>query len=397
MSGALETLCGQSCGAGMYSLIGLYMYRGLIILNATGIPLAFLWANVEHILVALGQDPDISKKAGEYTLWLIPYLFAYATTQPLVKFLQAQSIIVPIVLSLALTFCCHIPICWLFIYQLDLGIRGAALATCVSSWINVVLLATYITFSPSCEKARTPFSAKALHDVKVFLWLALPSALMTCLEWWSYEALVLLSGWLPNPELETSAISICYNSAVFAFMIPSGLGAMASVRVANELGAGRPDAAKRVVYVATCVAACEGVLVFTTFFSLRDVIGLAYSKEKEIILYVSHMMPVLAASTILDSFQGLLSGVIRGCGWQKAGAYINLASYYLVGLPLAFLMAFVFHIKAEGLWMGISGGSVVQLIALVAVTLRANWEKEACKAAARVKAGQDELEPLIYI
>ncbi|KAH7445392.1 hypothetical protein KP509_01G006600 [Ceratopteris richardii] len=394
MSCALDTLCGQAYGAGKHSLIGLYMYRALIILNATGIALAFVWANVKNIMLALRQDPYISENAGVYTIWLIPGLFACATAQPLLKFLQAQSIVIPIVLSLAFTFCCHILVCWMLIYRLKLGIRGAALATCISSWINVILLAIYITFSPSCKKARTPFSTKAFHDVMGFLRLALPSALMICLEWWSYEALVLLSGWLPNPELETSAISICYNSAAFVFMIPSGFGAMASIRVANELGAGWPNTAKRVVYIAILIAAFEAMLTFTTFLSLRDVVGLAYSRDKDVITYISEMMPVLAVSSVLDCFQGLLSGVIRGCGWQKAGAYINLAAYYLVGLPLAILMSFVFHIKAKGLWMGITGGSLVQLVALIAVTFRANWENEAYKAASRVE-GQDLLKPLI--
>ncbi|MCO5567823.1 hypothetical protein L7F22_021519 [Adiantum nelumboides] len=185
-----------------------------------------------------------------------------------------------------------------------------------------------------------------------------------------------LQGLLPNPELETSAISVCYNSAAFAFMIPSGLGAMASIRVANELGAGRPDAAHRVVSTSTVVAVCAALFVFSFFMTLRNVIGLAYSREELVVAYISRMMPVLAISTLLDSIQGLLSGIVRGCGWQSVGAYINLFSYYCVGLPLAFIMAFVSHVKAKGLWMGISGGAVVQLIALMAIVYRTDWERE---------------------
>ncbi|MCO5567824.1 hypothetical protein L7F22_021520 [Adiantum nelumboides] len=91
MGSALETLCGQAYGAGQYRLVGLYIQRGLFVLNASAIPIALLWANMEHVLLALGQDEAISKKAGEYTLWLIPAIFAYATAQPLLKFLQAQT------------------------------------------------------------------------------------------------------------------------------------------------------------------------------------------------------------------------------------------------------------------------------------------------------------------
>lgn len=178
MGCALETLCGQAYGAGQYSLLGLYLQRALLVLNATGIPLAFAWANMEYILLALGQDAAISKKAGEYTLWLIPCLFAYATAQPLVKFLQAQSIVIPLMLSLAFTFCCHIPICWFLVYKTGLEGQGAALATSISNWIYALLLATYVAFAPSCKKTRTAFSIKALNDLKGFIKLAVPSALM---------------------------------------------------------------------------------------------------------------------------------------------------------------------------------------------------------------------------
>lgn len=40
----------------------------------------------------------------------------------------------------------------------------------------------------------------------------------------------------------------------------------------------------------------------------------------------------------------LLSGTARGCGWQKIGAYVNLGSYYLIGIPSAIVLAFVLHV-----------------------------------------------------
>jgi MATE family multidrug resistance protein len=37
-------------------------------------------------------------------------------------------------------------------------------------------------------------------------------------------------------------------------------------------------------------------------------------------------------------------GVARGCGWQKIGAWINLSAYYIVGIPSAYIIAFVLHV-----------------------------------------------------
>ncbi|KAM1740445.1 hypothetical protein FF2_015614 [Malus domestica] len=126
--------------------------------------------------------------------------------------------------------------------------------------------------------------------------------------------IVLPSGLLPNPELETSVLSISLNTAAMVWMIPFGLSSAVSTRVSNELGAGRPETA--------CLA--------------------------------------------------------------KIGAYVNLGAYYLVGIPLAILMAFVFHAGGKGLWLGIICALIVQVLLLLIVTIRTNWEKQANKATERV-------------
>jgi len=39
--------------------------------------------------------------------------------------------------------------------------------------------------------------------------------------------------------------------------------------------------------------------------------------------------------------------VARGCGWQKVGAWVNLGAFYIVGVPAAYLIAFV--LRAGGM------------------------------------------------
>lgn len=63
---------------------------------------------------------------------------------------------------------------------------------------------------------------------------------------------------------------------------------------------------------------------------------------------------------------------------------MNLGAYYLVGVPLAFLLGFVLHFNAKGLWMGSLTGSVLQVIILTVVTVLTDWQKEATKARVRI-------------
>lgn len=154
---------------------------------------------------------------------------------------------------------------------------------------------------------------------------------------------------------------------------------LGSTRVSNELGAGRPQAARLAVSVVLLLAISEGVLVGTVVILIRNIWGYAYSNEEEVVRYVAVILPLLAVSNFLDALQSVLSGksskkpnmalifisfrmvfltiiglhcckisgIVRGCGSQKIGAFINLGSYYIFGIPTAILLAFVLHIGGK--------------------------------------------------
>ncbi|XP_051216685.1 protein DETOXIFICATION 16 [Lolium perenne] len=384
MSTSLDTLCGQAFGAKQYYLLGIYKQRAILVLTPVSVVVAVIWAYTGQILLFFGQDPEIAMGAGSYIWWMIPTLFVYGPLQCHVRFLQTQNIVLPVMLSSGVTALNHMLVCWLLVYKLGLGNKGAALANTISYLTNLLILALYIRISPSCKRTWTGLSMEAFHDIVSFFRLAVPSALMVCLEWWSFELLVLLSGFLPNPKLEASVLSISLNTISLVFRIPSGLSAAISTRVSNELGAGQPNAARLATQVIMVLGILSSLSVGLLMILVRNLWGYAYSNEKEVVDYISRIMPILAVTFLFDDMQCILSGIVRGCGFQKIGAYVNLSAYYLVGIPAALCFAFVYHLGGVGLWSGITCGLVVQTVLLLCITLRTNWDKEALKAKDRV-------------
>ncbi|KAF3514694.1 hypothetical protein F2Q69_00001623 [Brassica cretica] len=386
---ALDTVCGQSYGAKMYGMLGIQMQRAMFVLTLYSIPLSIVWANTEHFLVFFGLDKSIAYLSGSYAKFMIPSIFAYGLLQCINRFLQAQNNVFPVVLCSGVTTCLHVILCWVLVLKSGLGFRGAAVANSISYWLNVILLACYVKFSPSCSLTWTGFSKEALRDIIPFMKLAIPSALMVCLEMWSFELLVLSSGLLPNPVLETSVLSICLNTSGTIWMIPFGLGGAASTRVSNELGAGNAKVAKRAVRVVLSIAILESTLVGSVMILIRKIWGFAYSSDPKVVTYVASMMPILAIGHLLDSVQSVFSGVARGCGWQKIGAFVNLGSYYFVGVPLGLLLGFHFHLGGRGLWLGIICALVIQGVSLSVITFFTNWEEEVKKATSRAEGAKD--------
>ncbi|KAF7819941.1 protein DETOXIFICATION 16-like [Senna tora] len=385
MASALDTFCGQSYGAKKYDALGIHLQRGMLVLLLVTIAQSLIWANLTPILVALHQDHNIAQEAGVYARYMIPSLPANALLQCNIKFLQNQNIVLPMVLTTGISSLMHIFFCWVLVLKSGLGIKGAAIAICISSWISMMLLALYIKFSPSCKKTWTGFSWESLHNIPQFVRLALPSAVMVCLESWTFELMVILSGTFPNPKLQTSVSSICLSTSGMFWMIPFGIGAAASTRTSNELGAGSPEAAYLAVKVTLFMALTAGISEFSLLMLIRNIWGGAFTNVHEVVTYVASMIPIVATIAFVDSIQTVLSGVARGCGRQKLGAFVNLGSYYLVGVPLAVVFSIVLHMKVKGLWLGITLAVTVQAVCLLLMIACTNWEKEAEKAATRVQ------------
>ncbi|KAG5528006.1 hypothetical protein RHGRI_028813 [Rhododendron griersonianum] len=244
---------------------------------------------------------------------------------------------------------------------------------------------------------------------------------MVPLEWWSFELLVLLSGLLPNPELESSVLSICLTTTSLHSLIPYSIGAAArcisayisdymyalystekrkighicSTRVSNELGAGNSRAAQLSVCTVMVLAVAEAIMVSAALFCCRFILGYAYSSEKEVVDYVREMTPLLCLSIVMDSLTAILSGIARGSGWQHIGAYVNFGAYYLVGIPLAIVLGFLRNLRGEGIWGGIVTGTILQVILLTSATCLTNWQEQANKARERIFKGRILADKLI--
>ncbi|KAF7066929.1 hypothetical protein CFC21_072851 [Triticum aestivum] len=167
------------------------------------------------------------------------------------------------------------------------------------------------------------------------------------------------------------------------------------VRVSNELGAGNPKSAAFSVVVVTMLSFVLSVIISVVILLCNDYISYIYTDGENVAAAVSKMTPLLALTIILNGTQPVLSGVAVGCGWQAFVAYVNIGCYYAVGIPLGFLLGFYFDLGAVGIWSGMIGGTLMQTMILVWVTLRADWNKEVADAMKRLQRWEDKTPLLV--
>uniref|UniRef100_M4CUS0 Uncharacterized protein n=1 Tax=Brassica campestris TaxID=3711 RepID=M4CUS0_BRACM len=168
-------------------------------------------------------------------------------------------------------------------------------------------------------------------------------------------------------------------------------------RVANELRAGNPKRTRIAVYTVMVMAGVESLMVSAIVFAARNEYGYLYSSETEVVDYVRTMAPLVSLSVIFDALHAVLSGVATGSGRQGIGAYVNLAAYYLFGIPTAVVLGFRFKMRGSGLWIGITVWSSVQAVLLSLIITFTNWKQQVRKARERLMGDEFEDDEHVLI
>ncbi|CAN8325926.1 unnamed protein product [Cochlearia groenlandica] len=374
MGSALETLCGQAYGAGQVHMLGIYMQRSWIILFVTCIFLLPVYVFATPILRLLGQAEEIAVPSGQFTLLTIPRLFSLALNFPTSKFLQAQSKVTAIAWIGLVALVLHVGMLWLFIVVFGWGTNGAALAYNLTAWATAIAQIVYVI--GWCNQGWSGLSWLAFKEIWAFVRLSIASAVMLCLEVWYMTSIIVLTGHLGDAVISIDSLSICMNINGLEGMLFIGINAAISVRVSNELGLGRPRAAKYSVYVTVFQSLLIGLVFMVAIGIGKDHFAIIFTNSNELKTAVSKLAYLLGITMVLNSVQPVISGVAIGGGWQGLVAYINLGCYYIFGLPFGYLLGYKAHLGVMGIWSGMICGTALQTLILLFVLYKTNWNKE---------------------
>ncbi|NXA63872.1 S47A1 protein, partial [Mohoua ochrocephala] len=395
LTSACDTLISQTYGSKNLMRVGVILQRATIIILLCCFPCCAILINIEQLMLLMRQDPEVSRLGGPL---IPPHTGSFHPKFPLqvvflynleTRYLQNQMIMWPLVLSGVIGNIVNVAANYVLLHVFHLGITGSAWANTIAQYSQTIFLFLYIIGRKLHVNTWGGWSSECLLEWDSFTSLAIPSMLMMCIEWWTYEIGSFLIGLLSVIEL--SVQSIIYEVSVVAFMIPLGLGTAASVQVGNALGAGDVEAAKRSSTTSLILTGVFCVIVGGILASTRSVLGYIFTKDKEIIDLVAWVMPIYVVFHLFEAMTGACSGVLRGIGKQKFGAILNAVSYYGVGMPLAAVLLFVAKIGVMGLWIAMLVCVFILCTCFITYISRLDWEKAAKEAQRR--AGVTQLPP----
>ncbi|EER90470.1 protein DETOXIFICATION 56 [Sorghum bicolor] len=395
LCGAMEPICGQAHGAGNVALLRGTLLRATLMLLAASVPIALLWTRVDAVLLRFGQQPDIADTARTYVLCLLPDLAVTSVLNPLKAYLSAQEVTLPTLFAAALALALHIPLT--VSLSARMGVRGVAAAVWLSDLALALMLAAYVLAHElrrgTTTKPPTPTPTPA-SPTSSLLRLAVPCCLNTCLEWWSYEILVLLTGRLPDARRMVAVVAVTLNFDYLLFAAMLSLSVSASVRVSNELGAGDAALARRAARVSVAGGLAAGLAGGLLMLAARRPWPRIYTRSPEVRDGVGRAMKVMAMLEVVNFPLNVCGGIVRGTARPLLGMYAVVGGFYVVALPVGVALGFKARLGLEGLLAGFLLGAAVSLAVLVTVIVCMDWAAEADKARTRAgDAGAGRVEP----
>ncbi len=379
---ALDPVASQAYGARDHDALARALQRGLFLALVLTLPLAVPVLFAERVFVLLGQPEAVVPVAAGYarvTILGFPFFLAFVAQRTV---LQAMHRLRPLVLVIVATNLLNAALDWVLIFghlgAPALGAVGSAWGTacaraCMAAGLALVawpLLGPYLW----------PWRADSLRlrPILRLVRIGLPVGLQFVTEIGAFGLVAFLMGRLGAEQVAGHHVALTLAS--LSFMVPIGIAMAASVRVGNEIGAGRAEGARLAARVALALGAGVMVVSALLFLTLPGPLVRLFTDQPEVLPVAVALLPLAALFQVFDGTQAVAGGVLRGAADTRAPFLAHLGAFWACGVPLGWWLAFGRGLGPRGLWWGLVAG-----LALVSFVLLARVRSRLRRALERVR------------
>lgn len=332
-----------------------------------------LWWS-QPILLFLGQTPLTAELSQDYLRiagWgLLPMLAGLTLNSYLAALERAQVVMWITVLGLPINIGLNGMLIFGNLGMPELGVRGAAIASLTVQCVQLLALVAYAAWLPETRKYNLfqRFWRPDWQALGAVLRLGLPIGITLVAEGGLFVASNVMMGWIGTQQLAAHGIALQIVS--ITFMAHLGLSNAATVRIGQAKGRGDAvwmgDAAVTVIALSLAVAVLAMAIYLTIPGALvRLYLDPANPQSAAIISIGAGLLFYAALFQLTDAMQVVALGLLRGVHDTRVPMWIAGFSYWVVGMPVAYGMAFRAGIGPAGLWMGLVVGLSVAAILLM--------------------------------
>jgi MATE family multidrug resistance protein len=366
---AVSQMVSMAHGRKDSQLVSHYLYNGFWLCAVSAFLISLGLELGKNVLFHLGQDHEVATLAVPFLRlmgWsVIPMILFMALKQ----FADGLEFTRTAMLLSVLALPVNVFLNWLLIFG-NLGaprleLEGAGWGTLITRTLIFlvmgIIIFTHKTFRRYVAVRSNQWKIK-IKTIRELLHIGIPSSLQIGMEAGAFAVSGILIGTID--PVSQAAHQIALICASFTFMVSMGLAQGGSIRTSNAFGRQNWTNISDIGRSTLIVALIYGSFCAVCFIALKDVLPLGFNKDSRVIVMASHLLLFAAIFQISDSTQAIAAGLLRGIKDVKAPTILIAIAYWVVGIPVGCLFAFVFDMGASGIWLGFITGLTLSAVFL---------------------------------
>jgi MATE family multidrug resistance protein len=355
----MDTLVSQSFGAKDHR-----DYRRTLI-NAVWLALAttpaIVLASLATIpmLYAFGTNPNVMQHFDPYMRalqWGVPPLLLFSAFR---RYLQAVDVVKPVTFALVSANLINAAGNWLLMYRYHMGLKGSGYSTSIARlYLCAVLFVAVVRYERQSGNLLWKLPRNPdLSRIRRLISLGMPAAAQLAFEGAIFGVVAVMAAKLD--EISLAAHGIAVQVIATAYMVPLGISSAAAVRVGQAIGRRDPGGAAAAGWAALAITAFFMIAAGIAMWSFPSAIVRGFIGNMQVQQAGRVLLRIAAFFVLFDGIQVTATGALRGVGNTRTSMQAHFIGYWLIGIPLSYLLCFRLEWRAAGIWAGLDTGVIL--------------------------------------
>ena len=369
ISYGLTPLIAKMNGAKNYDECGKLLSSSLIINVITGTLLyIFIHFGTLSIIDHIGQSADVVAYAKPYLGYLGSSIIPLMIFQTFKQFAEGlgftkQAMFISIwgnVLNIVLGI--------IFVKGMfgiaPMGVKGVGLSTLIDRSVMAVVMSYYVMKSPHFRKYLRQFRLFFidLSRFKKIVKIGAPVALQYSFEISAFSGAAILIGTIGS--VPQAAHQVAINLAAVTYMMAAGVASAATIKTGNNLGRSAFDDLRKSAIASYHVVIAFMSLTALLFVFANNLLPYIYTEDTAVIGIAAQLLIIAGFFQLFDGTQVVGLGVLRGIGDVNIPTLITFVAYWVIGIPLGYLLGIKLNMGVNGIWYGLTFGLLTASVLL---------------------------------
>lgn len=369
ISYGLTPLIAKMNGAKNYDECGKLLSSSLIINVITGTLLyIFIHFGTLSIIDHIGQSADVVAYAKPYLGYLGFSIIPLMIFQTFKQFAEGlgftkQAMFISIwgnVLNIVLGI--------IFVKGMfgiaPMGVKGVGLSTLIDRSVMAVVMSYYVMKSPHFRKYLRQFRLFFidLSRFKKIVKIGAPVALQYSFEISAFSGAAILIGTIGS--VPQAAHQVAINLAAVTYMMAAGVASAATIKTGNNLGRSAFDDLRKSAIASYHVVIAFMSLTALLFVFANNLLPYIYTEDTAVIGIAAQLLIIAGFFQLFDGTQVVGLGVLRGIGDVNIPTLITFVAYWVIGIPLGYLLGIKLNMGVNGIWYGLTFGLLTASVLL---------------------------------